>query len=110
MRSTSDASHGGVLGGSCGVSAGCGSVEDYAAEFDGLISRLAQRRGFRDYLIGPLAPRDRNKTLTGLAGSEPVVGAQHAAVSNATSSTPRARALPPVPRRASFRNPLYASG
>lgn len=29
---------------------------------------------------GLLAPRDRNKTLTGLAGAEPVVGAQHAAV------------------------------
>jgi SRSO17 transposase len=27
-----------------------------------------------------LAPRDRNKTLTGLAGAEPVEGAQHAAV------------------------------
>jgi SRSO17 transposase len=55
-------------------------LEDYAAEFDELFSRLAQRRGFRDYLTGLLAPRDRNKTLTGLAGSEPVIGAQHAAV------------------------------
>ena len=27
-----------------------------------------------------LAPRDRNKTLTALAGAEPVAGAQHAAV------------------------------
>jgi SRSO17 transposase len=45
-----------------------------------LFCRLAQRRGFREYLIGLLAPRDRNKTLTGLAGSEPVAGAQHAAV------------------------------
>jgi hypothetical protein len=69
-----------VLGGSCGVSTGCGPLEDYAAEFDELFSRLAQRRGFRDYLTGLLAPRDRNKTLTGLAGSEPVIGAQHAAV------------------------------
>ena len=57
-----------------------GPLEDYAAEFDELFSRLAQRRGFRDYLTGLLAPRDRNKTLTGLAGSEPVAGAQHAAV------------------------------
>jgi SRSO17 transposase len=57
-----------------------GPLEDYAVEFDDLFSRLAQRRGFRDYLTGLLAPRDRNKTLTGLAGSEPVVGAQHAVV------------------------------
>jgi SRSO17 transposase len=57
-----------------------GPLEDYAACFDELFSRLAQRRGFREYLTGLLAPRDRNKTLTGLAGSEPVEGAQHAAV------------------------------
>ena len=55
-------------------------LEDYAARFDELFSRLAQRRGLREYLTGLLAPRDRNKTLTGLAGSEPVRGAQHAAV------------------------------
>jgi hypothetical protein len=42
-----------------------------------LFSSLAQRRGFRDYLQGLLLPRDRNKTLTGLAGAEPVAGAQH---------------------------------
>jgi SRSO17 transposase len=55
-------------------------LEDYAACFDELFSRLAQRRGFREYLAGLLAPRDRNKTLTGLAGAEPIAGAQHAAV------------------------------
>ncbi|MGX7671092.1 IS701 family transposase [Plantactinospora sp. DSM 117369] len=55
-------------------------MEDYAACFDELFSRLAQRRGFREYLTGLLAPGDRNKTLTGLAGAEPVAGAQHAAV------------------------------
>jgi SRSO17 transposase len=54
-----------------------GPLEDYAAEFDGLFRSLAQRRGFRDYLQGLLLPRDRNKTLTGLAAAEPVVGAQH---------------------------------
>ena len=43
-------------------------------------ARVAQRRGFREYLAGLLAPRDRNKTLTALAGAEPVAGAQHAAV------------------------------
>lgn len=57
-----------------------GPLEDYAASFDGLFTRLAQRRGFREYLTGLLAPRDRNKTLTALAGSEPVAGAQHRAV------------------------------
>jgi hypothetical protein len=45
-----------------------------------LFTRLAQRRGLRAYLQGLLLPRDRNKTLTALAGAEPVVGAQHAAV------------------------------
>jgi DDE superfamily endonuclease len=59
--------------------AAAGPLEDYAARFDELFSRLAQRRGFREYLTGLLAPRDRNKTLTGLAGTEPVTGAQHAA-------------------------------
>ncbi|MCL7382428.1 hypothetical protein [Streptomyces sp. 35G-GA-8] len=33
-----------------------------------------------DRTAGLLLPRDRNKTLTCLAGTEPVVGAQHAAV------------------------------
>jgi SRSO17 transposase len=57
-----------------------GPLEDYAQHVDPLLSSLAQRRGLRDYLQGLLAPRDRNKTLTGLAGAEPIVGAQHAAV------------------------------
>jgi hypothetical protein len=35
---------------------------------------VAQRRGFRQYLAGLLAPRERNKTLTALAGAEPVTG------------------------------------
>ena len=54
-----------------------GPLEDYAQRFDALFSSLAQRRGLRDYLQGLLLPRDRNKTLTGLAGAEPVAGAQH---------------------------------
>ncbi|PJN32237.1 transposase [Streptomyces sp. CB02959] len=57
-----------------------GPLEGYAARFDDLFGTLAQRRGFRQYLTGVLAPRDRNKTLTSLAGAEPVVGAQHRAV------------------------------
>ena len=57
-----------------------GPLEDYAARFDDLFGSLAQRREFREYLAGLLAPRDRNKTLTALAGAEPVAGAQHPAV------------------------------
>src|SRR6266568_822999 len=49
-----------------------GPLEQYAARFDDLFTRVAQRRGFREYLAGLLAPRDRNKTLTALAGAEPV--------------------------------------
>jgi SRSO17 transposase len=57
-----------------------GPLEDYAVQFDALFTRLAQRRGLRAYLQGLLLPRDRNKTMTALAGAEPIVGAQHAAV------------------------------
>ena len=57
-----------------------GPLEGYAAQFDPLFVRLAQRRGLRAYLQGLLLPRDRNKTMTCLAGAEPIVGAQHAAV------------------------------
>jgi SRSO17 transposase len=55
-------------------------LEEYAARFDDLFGSLAQRRGFREYLAGLLAARDRNKTLTALAGAEPVAGAGHPAV------------------------------
>src|SRR5262245_24150216 len=56
-----------------------GPLEAYARGFDGCFGTLAQRRAFRAYLQGLLLPRDRNKTLTALAGTEPVVGAQHPA-------------------------------
>ncbi len=39
-----------------------GPLEAYPARFDDLFTALAQRRGFREYLTGLLAPRDRNKT------------------------------------------------
>ena len=39
-----------------------GSLEEYAARFDDLFTQVTQRRGFREYLAGLLAPRDRNKT------------------------------------------------
>jgi hypothetical protein len=51
-------------------------LEAYAAQFDDLFASLAQRRAFRAYLHGLLLPRERNKTLTGLAGTAPGLGAQ----------------------------------
>jgi SRSO17 transposase len=53
-------------------------LEAYAAQFDDLFTQRSQREGFRRYLEGLLLPAERNKTLTGLANTEPVVGAQHA--------------------------------
>lgn len=57
-----------------------GPLEDYAKRFDHLFHTLAQRRSFRAYLTGLLLPHDRNKTLTALAGAEPVAQAQAGAV------------------------------
>ena len=57
-----------------------GPLESFAAAFDPQFGTLAQRRGFREYLQGLLLPRERNKTLTALVGTEPVVGAQAAPV------------------------------
>jgi hypothetical protein len=51
-------------------------LEDYAQCFDDLFATLAQRQTFRRYLEGLLLPAERNKTLTSLANTEPVVGAQ----------------------------------
>ena len=53
-----------------------GPLEEYAACFDGLFRARAQRDGFRRYLEGLLLPAERNKTLTALANTEPVTGAQ----------------------------------
>ena len=53
-----------------------GPLEDYAARFDDLFGARAQREGFRRYLQGLLLPAQRNKTLTALANTEPVAGAQ----------------------------------
>lgn len=55
-----------------------GPLEGYAARFDDLFGARAQRQGFRRYLEGLLLPAERNKTLTALANTEPVKGAQHA--------------------------------
>lgn len=45
-----------------------GSLEAYAQQFDACFAKLAQRQALRAYLQGLLLPRERNKTLTGLAG------------------------------------------
>lgn len=57
-----------------------GPLEGYAAHFDSLFHSLSQRHCFRIYLAGLLAPHDRPKTLTALAGAEPVVQAHTAPV------------------------------
>jgi SRSO17 transposase len=53
-----------------------GPLEDYARRFDDLFANRAQRQGFRRYVEGLLLPDERNKTLTALANTEPVAGAQ----------------------------------
>ena len=54
-----------------------GPLEGYARRFDDLFGRArAQRESFRRYLEGLLLPAERNKTLTALANTEPVAGAQ----------------------------------
>src|SRR5574340_781710 len=47
-----------------------GPLEEYAARFDDLFTRPAQRRGIRECLAALLAPRDRNKRLTALVGRQ----------------------------------------
>jgi SRSO17 transposase len=51
-------------------------MEAYCQQFDALFGKDNQRDGFRRYLAGLLLPQERNKTLTALANTEPVVGAQ----------------------------------
>jgi hypothetical protein len=58
------------------VSQAPGPLEDYAQSFDDLFGARAQRHSFRRYLEGLLLPAERNKTLTALANTEPVAGAQ----------------------------------
>jgi hypothetical protein len=55
-------------------------LDRYAAQFDDLFTRPTQRQAFRQYLAGLLLPAERNKTLTALANTEPVVGAQRPVV------------------------------
>src|SRR5450432_1896084 len=51
-------------------------LDQYTCRFDHLFRTHLQRQRFREYLAGLLLPRDRNKTLTALAGAEPIVQAQ----------------------------------
>jgi hypothetical protein len=53
-----------------------GALEDYATHFDALFSQANQRHAFRQYLEGLLLPAERTKTLTALANTEPIIGAQ----------------------------------
>jgi SRSO17 transposase len=52
-------------------------LEAYIQQFDPLFTKRNQRAAVRRYLEGVLLPAERNKTLTALANTEPVVGAQH---------------------------------
>lgn len=91
-----------------------GPLEEYATQFDELFATLAQRHSFREYLQGLLLPRDRNKTLTALAGAEPIAQAQAAPdfaspfrksshlSGRRLNRSPVAR---PRPRRAAWRHP-----
>lgn len=51
-------------------------LEAYVSHFDELFGKSNQREAFRWYLEGLLLPSERNKTLTGLVNTEPLVGAQ----------------------------------
>ncbi len=53
-----------------------GPLEAYIVPFDPLFAQRNQRAAFRQYLAGLLLPTERNKTLTALANTEPLVGAQ----------------------------------
>ncbi len=60
------------------VSPAPGPLEAFAQHFDPLFSQRSQRQAFREYLAALLLPAERNKTLTALANTEPIVGAQAA--------------------------------
>jgi hypothetical protein len=58
------------------VSPAPGPLENYAESFDGLFAARSKRHSLRRYLEGLLLPAERNKTLTALANTEPLKGAQ----------------------------------
>jgi hypothetical protein len=47
------------------------AIDTFCAGFDDLFCRRAERQALRQYLIGLLLPRERHKTLTGLASLVP---------------------------------------
>jgi SRSO17 transposase len=47
------------------------AIDRFCGHFDDLFARLAERTALRQYLIGLLLPRERNKTLTELAAVVP---------------------------------------
>src|SRR4051812_33084286 len=55
-----------------------GPLEPFAQHFDFPSAQRSQRQAFRDYLAALLLPTERHKTLTALAHTEPIVGAQAA--------------------------------
>ncbi len=73
------------------VSPAPGPLEGYAESFDDLFGARAQRYSFRRYLEGLLLPAERNKTLTALANTEPVVGAQRKEAQRACNGSFRNR-------------------
>ena len=62
------------------VSACAGSAGGVRGPVSMTCSRMWRSGGVRENLAGLLAPRDRNKTLTALAGAEPVTGSKLPAV------------------------------
>jgi len=52
------------------------AIDRFCDHFDDLFARLAERTALRQYLIGLLLPRERNKTLTELAAVVPVADRQ----------------------------------
>jgi hypothetical protein len=73
------------------VSPAPGPLEDHAMSFDDLFGARAQRHAFRRYLEGLLLPAERNKTLTALANTEPVVGARRKEAQRACNGFSRNR-------------------
>lgn len=59
------------------VSPAAEPLEAYMQRFDPRFTRRNQRDAVRRYLEGLLLPAERNKTLTALANTEPVLGAHH---------------------------------
>src|SRR5439155_24925704 len=62
------------------LSAGCGAVGGVRGRLRWSVCLAGPAAGVREYLTRLVLPRERNKTLTALAGAEPVVGAGAAAV------------------------------